>query len=169
MQNLRVMAAPAYLIALVLILVPLLDTSISLLPPRPGELSWRFGAAGLLSQQQLLPMIGILIAATMALLLQHRRVLRGLSVICLVLVLVVIPAVVLFALDAVQLRAQVVAEARLTFDLAAAMAVAKFVISAVVLAVIGRAAWKASAKPVTRRSPSPDTLVAARPASQPGR
>jgi hypothetical protein len=39
-------ALPSYGIAFLLILFPLLDTTLAVFPPRFGEVTWRFGATG---------------------------------------------------------------------------------------------------------------------------
>lgn len=150
MQSIRRIAVPAYLIAALLILFPLLDTALSVLPPRLGEVSWRFGAAGLFSRALMTPLLGFLLAYAVALLLEQRRVLRAFSVLNAVLAVVLLGATTLFILDAVQMRAQVNPQAKTAFDVATLVALAKYGLGMVVTVAFAVTGWKGSRRDLTQ-------------------
>ena len=165
MTQTRYLGAPAYFMGLVLVLFPLAETVLVVLPIRAGEVGWRFGATGLLSRALMTPLLGILLMLAVALLLGHRRVLRVISVFCTVGALILAGLVVLFLLDALQMRVQVRPEAKTSFDLATLSSAFKHVVVVALLAVFARAGWKGSramaAKRPPRESRNADLLVSA--------
>jgi hypothetical protein len=144
MTQTRFLGAPAYFMGLVLVLFPLAESVLVVLPVRAGEVSWRFGATGLLSRALITPLLGILLVLAAALLLDHRRVLRVIAIISAVGALVLAGLIALFVLDALQMRAQVPPEAKTSFDLATISSAVKQVVTVALLAVFARAGWKAS-------------------------
>lgn len=138
------LAAPGYAVAVLLIVIPLLDTLLSALPIRAGTLNWRFGALGLFSRALMTPLLGLLVAFAVSLLLDHKSVQRGLLVLAALGVLLLALALPLFVLDAVQLRASVRAEVTSPFDLAMILALGKYIAALAALVLLGRSCWKAS-------------------------
>src|SRR3954469_18586738 len=65
LQNRRIVW-PAYLIAFSLTVIPPIDAVMQTMPIRFGELRWRWGVFGLLSNAMMIPMIGLLIAFVVA-------------------------------------------------------------------------------------------------------
>ena len=135
---------PAYCVAFLLIVFPLLDTALSVYPTRVSEVAWRFGATGLFSRALMTPMLGLLLAFGVALLAEHRAAQRVIAVLSGLLVLTLAGAVVLFTLDALQMRVQVRPEAKTAFDLASAAALAKYITGAVVALAFAIMSWKAA-------------------------
>src|SRR5215813_3830534 len=99
MVQTRQLSAPAYLTALVLIGVPLLDVTTQILPVRLHDVRWRFGTFGLVSGALLIPLLGLLIALFASVLLDHRRLQRVIGTLSLIAGVATIAFVGVFALD----------------------------------------------------------------------
>lgn len=133
-EPLSALAGPLYLFALVLAVSPVLEVAVAAWPVQPGNLGWRFGTAGLLVGATNLPILGVLIAGSVALHLGRRRVLRALAVLISVAAVSFVVVLAAFLLDGTQLRASVLAEARPAFDRAMGKAI---VHQLLVIAVLG--------------------------------
>jgi hypothetical protein len=144
MNRTRFLAAPAYLVACLLVFFPLLDTLLSVWPLQPGEVSWRFGAVGLFSPATMTPLLGLLLAFGVAVLFAHRWVVRTVSVIGAPAAIAIAGVSVFFVLDAVQMRTQVRPEARTAFDVASLVALGKYGLTLLILGVFAFNGWKAS-------------------------
>ena len=134
MNRYHYFALPAYLVALSLILIPAFDAAMTLWPWQMGSAQWRFGAVGLGSNALMIPLAGLLVAFATALALGDYRVLRVLGVICAVLAFLTGVSIVLFALDALQTRANVSQVAQLSFKVASLTAAAKLLLATITLA-----------------------------------
>lgn len=150
-MNLKPLALSAYLVGMLLILLPFGEAILSTQPFTPTSLPWRYGATGIMSSALLTPMLGLLLIAMVAALLEHRRVLRTAAVLSLAAAVVLLAASGLFALDAIQLRAQVIPAARGSFQTATALTFLRIIALIVTAGVLGLAAWKAS-RPLGRSS-----------------
>jgi hypothetical protein len=151
MTNSKHLTIPAYAIACLLILFPLLDTALSVFPPRFGEVAWRFGATGLFSRALMTPLLGLLLAFAVALIRDQRKMQRAVAVVSAVVAVVIIGAVGLFVLDAVQMRSQVRPQAKTAFDIASLVALGKFVLGLMILVAFTISGWKASRRDATAR------------------
>jgi hypothetical protein len=147
---------PLYLIALLLIGTPLMDFVSSVLPLRPGELQWRFASVGLLSGFLLTPLLGIVLALGVAIYADHARFIRLLSAFNVGVAVLFVIVLGAFALDILQLRSVVQAEAKAAFEAAAVKAVVKHGCFIVALGWLGIRGFRASrwALPVPKRTPS---------------
>lgn len=152
------LAPAAYLVALSLVLIPLLDASMSAFPPHIHDARWRFGAVGLLINAMLFPSIGSFLAISTAAVCEHRRTQRALGVISAVVAVVCIAALVGFCLDAAQSRSGVRPELQLSFLAATGMAAFKLIVATAVFALLARAGWKAGGKAAAKVRP--DTTLA---------
>lgn len=132
-----------YAMALLLML-PIIEALVSVLPARPGETAWRFGAFGMLTRVMMTPLLGLVVLAVVAFLLRHAVTLRVVSVLALISGLGLLVALGLFGLDAIEMRAQVRPEAMSSFDMATVIAVVKTLAAAVIGLVLGVAGWKAA-------------------------
>jgi hypothetical protein len=154
MTRYRHLALPAYSVAAALLLIPLTDAALSLWPWRLGTAQWRFGAIGLFSNALMIPAAGLLIILATSLTLDHWRTLRVFGAICAAGALLTFTSVFLFALDAIQTRASVNPQARLSFDVASLTAVGKLLLGTLALtgfAIAGlRTKREARAVPVGR-------------------
>jgi hypothetical protein len=141
-----------YLIALLLVLVPLLDAGIRTGRVRLGDEGWRFGTLGILFNTLVTPLLGVFLAMVVATQLEHRRVLKVVAGVVGVAAGLAVIALGGFVLDYVQLRGSVTPEGMGAFDIAARKAMVVGVLgvgTAVVLAVSG---WRTARRlPETRR------------------
>lgn len=167
MDRLKALVWPGYIVAALLIVLPLADTLLSVWPIRVGDVSWRFGAAGLFSRALMTPMLGLLLVLAIALMSGHRRVTRGVAVVGGLTVLTILGTSIMFLLDAVQMRTQVRAEAKTTFDVASLVAIAKYGLAMLASLAFAIPAWKASRKTDGKVvASSGSTLVSARRPAQ---
>lgn len=137
MKEHNYLAAPFYLGALLIIVLPLLDFVATVLPLSPGAVSWRFGAAGLLSRSVMIPTAGLVAILGTAALLEHVRVQRVAMVLGFVGSALLLFAIGLFALDVFQLRQQVRPQAVAAYKASSVVAAFKLLACAVVLAAVG--------------------------------
>jgi hypothetical protein len=153
----RRIALPAYLVAFLIFLFPLLDTAMSVWPPQPGEVAWRFGAAGFFSRALMTPLLGVLVAFAVALYLDHRRVLRAIAIASAAAAVMMIGVIGMFMLDALEMRSKVIEARRFAFDVASGVALMKYgagVLAATAYAVVGWRASKQVAAPAGKRTRS---------------
>lgn len=134
------LAAPLYLVAALLVVIPGLDFASGVLPLRVDNIEWRFATVGLLSGFVLTPFLGITVAMIVAGSQGHGLVLRVLGVTTLVLAVMLGLVLGGFVLDIVQLRNAVSPEAQTAFQSAAWRAIAKHGAFVVALGWLGRRA-----------------------------
>lgn len=144
-----------YLLALFLLVQPVLEVLSNTWPPRLNEVGWRFGAAGLGYNLLGTVVIAVLIAAGAAALLGHRRMLRTVSVIGLVLAALLLMSLGGFALDALQLRPQLRIDVKHSFNLAVGRAALAAILAAIALILIGVAGVRASRRPAREAASHP--------------
>jgi hypothetical protein len=128
-----------YLLAFILILVPLLDASVSIIPFHVRNVQWRFGAVGLFTNTLLTPGLGFMMAVVTAAILQHERTQRVLAILAWVSVVVLLGLLVTFALDSLQTRAMVRPEMMRPFILATSVAAFKLILWLITFVVFARA------------------------------
>lgn len=157
----RALLQAGYWIAALLVVVPVLDAVTRTWPVRLGEMSWRFGALGIMFNTVVTPLLGLFIAQVVAALSEHGRALKWLSIVTLVGSVGLVLASGLFALDYLQIRASVASGNEAPFDAAAWKATAVGIGSAVVGAVIGISGWRAGRQ---YRVSAPPTLIESRKA-----
>jgi len=145
----RQLALPSYLVAFSLVVLPPLDQLIQIFPLRVGDARWRFGAFGLLSNSLLLSTVGVLVALVVASVFEHRRFRRILGVGTLTVVLVLAAAWVVFALDVLQVRNGVNAQAARAFFAASVSAALRSFFAVLSLTVLGVTAFRGS-KPIAK-------------------
>jgi hypothetical protein len=131
------MGGAVYLIAALLAAVPVFDLISTAWPLQPGNLSWRYGFLGLLANFLLTPMLGAVLAAATAALLRHALTLRLLSITFIVLALLLGAGLGLFAMDVVQLRAQLAQEALPNYQRTAIIAACKYLTGMLALLWLG--------------------------------
>lgn len=108
----------AYLSALLLIVVPLAQAVSQLWPLQFGNIQWRFQAAGSLSSVLLLPYLGLVIYALIARSTGANGAAKVIGIIAAIMTVVLAASVVVFALDALQLKAIVTSRAMDGFKVA---------------------------------------------------
>jgi hypothetical protein len=140
----RFLTRTGYGLAAVLVVLPVLEPIVTLLPPQPGEIAWRLQAFGVISMSLALPIAGGVAALVTAYLLEHRRVMRALAAGALLGALLITAAAAMFVLDLVQYRGAVPAELAEYYRAAGVVYLSAFALAAAFLAWIGIAAWRAS-------------------------
>lgn len=134
------MSGAVYLAALLMVLFPLGDLWVNILPLSPTVLDWRYGVVGLLSGFLLTPVIGLLIAVGMAFLAEQYRILSFLGRAAVVGGCFLVGLAVLFTVDALRLRGGVPGDQLGTFNLAVSRSLAKLLLTAVGVLWLGLAA-----------------------------
>lgn len=103
-ENVQRYAKALYPVATLLILVPLVDLALRVSPPQFGTLQWRFASAGLLLGNLGTILLGLGLLGLVAVIAGHRQLLRGLGFAALAFGVLLLALLVLFALDAIQIR-----------------------------------------------------------------
>ena len=140
-----------YAVALLLVVGPVLDTITRIWPMRPGDEGWRFGTLGILFNTMVTPLLGVFLAMVIAAVLEHGRTLRVIAGITLLAALGSLAAVGLFALDYLQLRANVTAEAIGGFDVASRKAILMGLLGGLVTIALGITGWQVAGRRAERR------------------
>lgn len=141
METNKSLARAGYLLAAILVIIPLFDGMLQVWPLRLSDERWRFGSVGSLSNLFLVPLLGLLIALTIAHLTDARRTKRVIGSICAVLAVGLAILSVLFILDYFQVRTQVVPRMQQATSVASMTAVAKNLLSIITLALLSRAGF----------------------------
>jgi hypothetical protein len=135
------LATLGYLLATLLVVLPLLDLLANIWPWSPGEVSWRYGSFTLLSGFLLTPLMGLALAVGVAVAAGDPRVARILGAVGLASAILLLAGAVIFALDVVSIGATVPPEASTTFTIGAGKALLKCTVMAAALAWIGAMGW----------------------------
>lgn len=146
----RLLVASGYGVLILMFFTPIAETFLSVLPVRASEVTWRFGAFGLFSRALMTPLLALAAMCGLAYVRGHRGTLRFLGGTAALLLVILLLSLGMFALDAVQARAQVTPQALASFDVAATLAVGKIVFSSVILALMAIGAWKSAGRPAQR-------------------
>jgi hypothetical protein len=159
-----------YPVGLLLICVPLADLVLRVAPPQFGTLQWRFATAGLLLGNYGTVILGTALTGLAAALTGDRRALRAVGIGAMAMAVVTLALIVLFGLDAVQIRQ--VANPAIKRNILTSSLGALFtgMFGAVVWLAIARSALMASrvvARPVSRsRAAAPLVATATSGASE---
>ncbi len=136
-----------YLLAFMLVAVPLLELGANAWPPVFSAARWRFGAAGYLGNNLLLPLVGACLALLLSTVLGHRRALKVFAALSVLGGFVLIGAASSITLDALELRRGVNEGLLRSFDIAAVKAFVSLVLGALLLFWGGFFGWRAAALP----------------------
>jgi hypothetical protein len=136
------LSLPAYLVASLLILFPVLDTTAQLFPLDTASLQGRYGALGLASQALMTPLLGLLLLSVTARMAGHARMLWLLGLLSFGAALLCLGLAGLFCLDWLDMRELVPAEAQSAFRVSFSVALAKYLVVGLIAALLGRAAMK---------------------------
>ncbi len=131
-------------VSLLLIASPLADLVAALLPLHPGEVSWRFGAYGLVTNSLVTSILGLAIILVVSGFREHRRATAIAAAVAAALALLLIGGFALFVLDYLQLRQAVGAAARGAYDSAAFKAMIVAALEAAVLLAMAVIGFRAS-------------------------
>jgi len=142
----RYLTAPAYGIAALFVLLPIVDTISQVWPVALGNSAWRYGTIGLGANFLISVLFGMLGLCLLAALGSHRRTLRALTIGSGVAALLLLIAALAFLLDALQLRSTVPRDNPRTlwmYDAGAVKAVFKYLVSTAVFGWLALATWRA--------------------------
>ena len=143
-ENIQRYTKSLYAVCLLLVLVPLVDLTLRVLPAQFGSLQWRFGAVGLLLGNIGTILLGIGLLGLVAAICGHRGRLRAVGYATLVLAACILAMLALFALDAVQMRQVVNANFKRAILLSSSGAMFAGLFGVAALLAIGRGALAAS-------------------------
>lgn len=138
MNTYRQLSPGAYMVAAALSVFPLYDSGISVAPWRIASTQWRFGAIGLLSNTLMIVALGALIAVVTAVTLHHERTRRVLGIASWIFAMLLLVAIVAFAMDAVQAHTQIRPDMLRSYQLASLTAGIKLLLGALSFASFGR-------------------------------
>lgn len=134
-------AAGLYSVAFVAIFFPLLDLVTTVLPFRPTNFQWRYGALGLAPGYLHLPIIGAGVLFAVATVRQHRGVMKWSGALSMLTSLVLLVALGVFLLDVMEMRGMRAAEERSLILAGGAIQATKYVVGVLVLALLGLGGW----------------------------
>ena len=143
-----------YFVALLMVVPPVVDFGLNVLPWRPGQIQWRYGAVGLVSGFLMTTVLGAAMVAGLAAWFGHRWIQRITGILWLISGGLLVLACAGFMLDMLQLRAEVPVEQRWTFDVAGIKAALKNLAGAAALLWLGIVAVR-STRPRRVRSEEP--------------
>lgn len=153
------LAGPLYFVAALLVVVPLVDFTLSVPSPEFSSRQWRFTTMGLLSGYMLLPVLGAALAFTISAILKHYTIQRALVIACLT-------SAVLFALlsyrfwvDMGDQRFATVPDEMQAFVSAANRAVTKLILTTVAFGYLGWRARRMIPAPTRHKTPKPVHVI----------
>lgn len=163
-DSLRRLRGPAYLFLAVTFVFQLADFLVGLLPPQLGSAAWRFASIGLGANMIGNVLLVLLLAYALALWSNDRGVLATISIITALTGLTLLACLATFALDAIQLRPAVAANAKRSFDRASAMTTVKLFVDAIIAAIFAISSLRATL--ALRRDTSKRQTVVGLPVSR---
>ena len=153
------LAGPLYLLAAMLVGVPLVDFVLTVPPPEPTNVQWRFNALGLLSGYTLLPALGAGVALVVSAFTKQYALQRVLVIVCLTTAAAFLLLSIAFFRDMDDARAYVTADGMPAFSSASTRALIKLVLTSVVLGYLGWRARRMIPAPVHHKTPKPVHVV----------
>jgi hypothetical protein len=153
------LSGPLYLVAMVLVAIPLLDFLLSVPAVNLASVQWRFAAVGLLSGYTLTPILGISLGFVIASVLKQHRVQVALVILCLTIGILLLVMCVGFLFDSLQLRFSIPSDGRVAFNSAWRRALLKHVLSAIALLYLGWGARRMIPPRSSKRGPRPVHVV----------
>lgn len=133
-----------YTAALLLITIPLLQAGQQLWPLKLTDIRWRFVAANALSGVLLLPFLGLSLMVLMARASENRNVARIVGVLSAMFVIGLLGSLVLFGLDALQLKSIVTSQMMDPFQRTSARVVVVTLLFTISFSVLMITAFKSS-------------------------
>jgi hypothetical protein len=142
-----------YLSAILLFFMPYFQALAGLWPLQLGALQWRFQATGAMSGILMLPFLGLVLALAVARPLGHKGITRVIGIIAVLTAVVIVGALGLFAMDALQLK-KVVRDAQMSaFNKAVFTATCTMLFSMVMFGALGLVALRSPKGSVAKAAP----------------
>lgn len=151
METNKPLARAGNLLAAILVIIPLVDGIMQLLPLRLGDERWRFGAVGSFSNLLLVPLVGLLLGIAVATFTDGRRTKRIIGTICGILAFGLAALSVLFILDYFQVRTIVNPKFQHATAVATTSALLKNCVSIITLVLLSRAGFAGPKATLARR------------------
>lgn len=104
MPHLSRLALPTYAVCLWLVLFSAIDAALLTLPLSPTMAMWRYGLARLVNLYLLSPMIGIFLALVLAVVFEHSRVLKAVSMISGLAAIIMLVLTIVYFVDSFAMR-----------------------------------------------------------------
>lgn len=164
----RRLRVPGYLLFGIAMILPLIDLAVSVYPFRFDQVIWRFGLMGLLSSAVGAPLLVLFLMFALALFSGDRKAIIVVGVVSALIALLLIGGAGSFALDALQMKRRVAAQALPKYLLASMQAMLKYgleSISAIVLAVSAFRSLSASRMAAPRSEQRASGLIVGRPSA----
>jgi hypothetical protein len=153
------LAGPLYLLAGMLVFVPLADFILTVPPPEWTNARWRFDAVGLLSGYTLMPLLGFAVALVVSAVRKQYSLQRGLVIGCLTMAALILVLSIAFLQDMADARAYVTSEAMPAFSSATTRATIKLLLTAISLGYLGWRARRMIPAPVRHKTPKPVHVI----------
>ena len=153
------LAGPLYLVAALLVVVPLVDYFLTVPPAEFDKVQWRFSALGLLSGHLLMPVVGLGLAFVISAVLKHHALQRIMVFVCLTIAMLLLGLSIVFLNDVMELRTAVTNDGRAAFASAWQRAVIKMVLSAWGFGYLGWRARKMIPAASRHRGPKPVHVI----------
>ncbi|HEY7899088.1 MAG TPA: hypothetical protein VIC03_11820 [Gemmatimonadaceae bacterium] len=156
METAKPLARAGYLLAAALVIIPIADSALPLLPLQLTDARWRWGVVGQLSNVTLVPLLGLLLAVALAALTDSRRIRRVIGAICGIFALILAVMTVFFVIDYFHVRTLVKPQLEHNMAIASSVAFVKNLLSIITLSLLCRAGFSGptlSAVPSQSRSP----------------
>lgn len=134
--------AGAYFFLFTLVFWPVVDLVSTVYPFRMGDPNWRYGFMGLMAAYLSTPVLGIFLGMGLSYALGHKNTLRFLSVFSVFGFVLLLLVLILFPLDAIQVRSLTPEEQRSAFQVGAGLAELKHFTAAVALLLLGFGGWR---------------------------
>ena len=142
-----------YFFLFIFFMWPVVDLFSNTWPIQAANIQWRVGFMGLLTAYLHNPVLALVLAMILAFALAHRRTLRFLAVFSSLGAFALLTGMVLFALDAIQVRAGVPDENLAVFNTGTILTELKFFTSFLVLLFLGWGGWKTAGRLPGRSAP----------------
>lgn len=154
-EGLRRLAAGAYFVGAFLLLTTLTDFLGNLWPMRVGAPDWRYAAVGMLSTFLGTLLLACLLVVTAAWAAGHARVLRTAGIVLGLAGMGLAGAVILFLLDAAQVRMGTSPDRRWVTTTSAAFALGKHFLGILALFTLARVSWLSGKTEASRSATEP--------------
>ncbi len=154
-----------YTVAILFVTIPAVHSLIQLWPLRLFDIRWRFDAANALSLQLMMPFLGLSLMVLLARATENKFVARLVGLISALFVIGLLGSLVLFALDALQLKTIVNSSQERAFEQTSQRIVFSTVIFSVAYSILMVTAFKstrvvsAAAKKTAKSEPSAGLIV----------
>ena len=141
-RNGRALAWALYAVCGLFLLSPGMDLLAAVLPPKLGNIQWRFGLMVSVSPTIMTGVISLAMFAVLGVLFGHRFVLRAVGTVALVLAVTYVGMLVVFSLDLLQLRRAVPGDRQTAFLIMSIKCLAQLFTGAFSLGLLGLGSFR---------------------------